>query len=708
MPRYAVSRVVAAAVAAWSSACVSFAVPPELSRVLPPSIEVVSVASGTSKVTFSHRPERAEAKVFVAGDFNGWNPTATPMERMGDGDFRATVEIADGRHGYKFVVDGKWLADPLNPAREPDGHDGFNSVLVLGKGGADEPTEQRVVAGFATPDWARDAIWYQIMLDRFANGDATNDPPNTRPWTSAWRETSPWETANGQSFWQWSVFNRHYGGDLEGLRARIPYLKALGVNAIYLNPMFEAPSHHKYDATNFVHIDDNFGSAGDAEMSAANEDLLDDSTWGFNQSDRLFLEVVRELKAAGFRVIIDGVFNHVGDTHHAFVDVRGRGAEGAASPYSDWFEIESFEPFVYRGWAGFGQLPAFRKGSDGLASATLTKHIMDVTRRWMDPNGDGDPSDGVDGWRLDVPNEVPMGFWRAWRKTVKEVNPDAYVVGEIWKRADAWLDGDTFDAVMNYQFAMAVVSWVSGEITAAELDKRLAVLRRAYPEQATAVMQNLLAGHDTDRLVSMIANPGRGYDRANSERPSSTGAPTAYNGSKPSDEAYRRALLAVAVQMTYLGAPMIWYGDEVGMWGSDDPFCRKPMLWADLPPNDDPEERIREGHLAAYRALVRLRGESPALRRGAFRTLLADESRNLWVFERALGDERVLVVLNGSNKQQTVELPESEWKGFDWRVAYETDGVHGDVEAGGKLDTARVRRDVAPLGVRVLRGMKQK
>ena len=141
----------------------------------PPSIEVVSVAPAKSTVTFSYRPERAEAKVFVAGDFNGWNPTATPMERMGDGYFRATVEIADGRHGYKFVVDGKWISDPLNPTREPDGHDGFNSVLVLGKGGADEPTEQRVVEGFATPDWARDAIWYQIMLDRFANGDPSND-----------------------------------------------------------------------------------------------------------------------------------------------------------------------------------------------------------------------------------------------------------------------------------------------------------------------------------------------------------------------------------------------------------------------------------------------------------------------------------------------------------------------------------------------------
>ena len=630
---------------------------------VPPSVEVAAGAeAGRSRVTFAHRPAGAQARVFLAGEFNGWNPTATPMERMGDGFFRATVELEDGRHLYKFVVDGKWLPDPENPQREPDGHDGFNSILQLGQVGSDEPAEQRVVEGFATPDWARDAIWYQIMLDRFANGDPGNDPPNTRPWTSDWRATSPWETANGQSFWEWAVFNRHYGGDLEGLRTRIPYLKALGVNAIYLNPVFEAPSHHKYDATNYVHIDDNFGSLGDAAMSAANEDLLDASTWGVNQSDRLFLEVLAELKAAGFRVIVDGVFNHVGDTHVAFLDVR---EQGAKSRFADWFEIESFEPFQYRGWAGFGQLPAFRKSADGLASAALTKHIMDVTRRWMDPNGDGNPADGVDGWRLDVPNEVPMGFWREWRTTVKSVNPDAYVVGEIWKRADKWLDGRTFDAVMNYPFADAVVSWVSGEIKAGEIDRRLARLRLAYPEQATAVMQNLLAGHDTDRLVSMIANPGRGYDRANSERPGSR-----YDGAKPREEAYRRARLAALVQMTYVGAPMVWYGDEVGMWGSDDPFCRKPMLWEDLPPNDDLAERIDGRHLEEYRAMIALRRGSPALRRGAFRTLVADDARNVWVFERRLGDERVIVALNGSDSECGVDLPRTELAGWKWRSAY--------------------------------------
>lgn len=659
-------------------------VPPEPSAppVLPPSVEVEQTAPGRAKVTFAYRPERAESAVFLAGDFNGWSPARTRMERMGDGFCRVTVELEDGRHPYKFVVDGKWIADPANTTREPDGHDGFNSVLVLGRAASDMPTEQRVIDDFATPDWARDAVWYQIMLDRFDNGDAMNDPPNARPWTSAWRETSPWESEGGQTFWEWAVFSRHYGGDLEGLRRRIPYLKSLGINAIYLNPVFEAPSPHKYDATNFVHIDDNFGSKGDAEMSAANEDLRDPSTWGLNQSDRLFLAVVKELKANGIRVIVDGVFNHVGETHIAFTDVRAGGKE---SPYADWFEIESFEPFKYRGWAGFGQLPEFAKTATGFKSDAVRDHVFAVTRRWMDPNGDGDPSDGVDGWRLDVPNEVPIEFWREWRVVVKKTNPDAYIVGEIWKRADKWLDGKSFDAVMNYPFANAVVQWVSDEIKPSELDRRLHAVRLAYPEQSTMVLQNLLAGHDTDRLASMIMNPGRGYDRANSERPGS-----AYIGAKPTDEAFRRALLAVAAQMTYVGAPMIWYGDEVGMWGSDDPFCRKPMLWADLPPNDDPDERMRAGHLEAYRALIALRNGSPALRRGAFKTLVADDARNLWVFERTLGDERVVVALNGSREPQA--MPDVGARG---ETLFVSDG-------GGEVNGERAGA-VPALGVRVMR-----
>ncbi|MEM7518848.1 MAG: alpha-amylase family glycosyl hydrolase, partial [Planctomycetota bacterium] len=143
--------------------------------------------------------------------------------------------------------------------------------------------------------------------------------------------------------------------------------------------------------------------------------------------------ILAECKARGIRVVLDGVFNHVGVRHPAFVDVRESGED---SRFADWFEILSFEPFRYAGWAGFGELPVFAKNADGLASAEVEQHVFDVTRRWMDPDGDGDPSDGIDGWRLDVPMEIAMPFWERWRVVVKSANPDAYITGEVWDRAD--------------------------------------------------------------------------------------------------------------------------------------------------------------------------------------------------------------------------------------------------------------------------------
>ena len=770
-----------------------------VAAAVPPSVVVSPAAPGAWSATFTLRGARADAAVALAGSFNGWNPNATPMERMGDGACRATVTLAAGRHLYKFVVDGReWIADPANAQREDDGHGGFNSLLDLGAepafdasraragdgeveaaaclhepsqpaflqraddggvvvryrtlagdaesvlfaiggdepvamgglvraGGFDwreigvpraragerygfvvvdgarswlDPAEFRVPEStgdvFRTPDWAKDAVWYQIMLDRFANGDASNDPPETMPWKSAWRALQPWESRDGQTFWQWAVYNRHYGGDLAGLRARIGHLKALGVNAIYLNPVFDAPSPHKYDARTFVHIDDAFGVLGDADDASAREDLLDPATWTLTGSDRLFLEVVRECRAAGIRVVVDGVFNHVGDRHVAFLDVREK---GRASRFADWFRIRSFEPFTYDGWAGFGQLPEFSKTESGFASDAVRAHVFAVTRRWMDPNGDGDPSDGIDGWRLDVPNEVPMAFWREWRTLVKGINPDAYIVGEIWNPAGEWLDGRTFDAVMNYPFAQSIVAWIAGGEGApkpSEVDARLARLRLEYPAQATYALQNLLASHDTDRLASMMANPGRGYDRGNSEKPGST-----YDGARPKAEHFRRARLAALVQMTYVGAPMVWYGDEAGMWGSDDPFCRKPMVWPDLGAFDDPDERFDGEHFAAYRAMVALRKQFAALRRGSFRTLLADDARNLWVFERRLGDERVVVAVNASQETQEFVLPEGEVEGFSWRAVHDSECLRG---APGMVPGRPVA--IAPLGGRVLLGTR--
>ena len=358
-----------------------------------------------------------------------------------------------------------------------------------------------------TPDWAKDAIWYQIMVDRFRSGTAENDPDRTRPWTGEWYAPSPWEGQDGQSFYEYYVFSRLYGGDFQGLAEKLDYLKELGVTALYLNPVFQSPSHHKYNATNFVHIDEHYGVKGDYAKAEATENLLDSSTWTWTPSDRIFLDFLKAAKARGMRVVLDGVFNHVGATHPAFLDVRRRGKD---SPFADWFAVRSWDPFEYDGWAGFGELPVFAKSDDGLASEAATRHIYEVTRRWMDPDGDGDPSDGIDGWRLDVPNEVPLPFWVEWRKFVKAINPDAYITGEIWKRADQWLDGRSFDAVMNYPFAEAAIAWVgdrANKIAPSELDRRLAELRLAYPAEVTYCLMNLLDSHDTDRIASMLANP---------------------------------------------------------------------------------------------------------------------------------------------------------------------------------------------------------
>ena len=301
----------------------------------------------------------------------------------------------------------------------------------------------------------------------------------------------------------------------------------------------------------------------------------------------------------------------------------------------------------------------------------------------MDPNGDGDPSDGIDGWRLDVPNEIPEHFWVEWREVVKSVNPNAYTTGEIWDQAGLWLDGRHFDAVMNYPFARAVVSWIMDrdwKIKVSEFDRRLRELRLAYPLPATQVLQNLMDSHDTDRLVSMAINPDRAYDHAN--RAQDNGPD--YNNAKPDELAYRKARLAALLQMTYVGAPMVYYGDEAGMWGADDPSCRKPMLWKDLEPYEDPDENfVMEDHLEFYRKVIHLRRAHPALRTGAFQTLLNDDGEDVWVFLRWDDDEQLIVALNASDQDREVSVSLPDGSPNQWKAIF---GVDGEMSAtGGKM-----------------------
>lgn len=748
----------------------------------PAHLVVVPLADSRYQVTFTWTPEDPVVAPAVAGDFNGWSTSADPMSAVDDRTYTATIEIEEGRYGYKFTDGGDlWVADPLNPNTAPDGHDGVNSQLALGffaaspdtpavmgdgdieerallhkpsmatyydlfapddamirvrawrgdvegaalvlqggdggsvrqpmelagsdetfdffeahallEGGADVYTIE-VRDGKATvamgpfpvrrgpehqvsaPEWAADAMWYQIMVDRFRNGDASNDPPFTagsgrvtweRPWTAAYNEVPGVGPLTYEDLFRHDgdgdgfpdIWQRLYGGDFAGVLEKLDYLEELGVTAIYFNPVFEATSHHKYNGKSYIHADDGYGVPGSFADSMAREDELGANTWEWNPSDEMLLELIREAKARGMRVIIDGVFNHLGDDSVSFRDVVEKGRE---SKYADWYDVVSWEPFDYNGWAGFEALPAFRKNEEhGLASESLREHLFAVTRRWMDPNGDGDPSDGVDGWRLDVPFEIPLSFWREWRDVVKSVNPDAYTVGEIWDPAEEWLNGETFDAVMNYEFSRIVFAYFANDddkITASEFDRRLGRLRVRYPRAITYGLQNLHDSHDTDRWVSRIVNPDREYDREASKQTSDFD----YDDGRPGPEAYRRLRLMALFQFTYVGAPMIWQGTEVGMYGADDPHCRMPMWWPDLMPYDDPDDRIDEDLLEEFRALFRLRGNHEVLRRGDFHSVLADDGRDCFAFLRSnpRGGEAILVVLNNSPERQRLAIPASE------------------------------------------------
>lgn len=552
---------------------------------------------------------------------------------------------------------------------------------------------------FHTPDWAKNAVWYQIMVDRFRNGEPANDRDPVNPWTDDWFTPTPLEKQreqDGQTFYEWYVFDRQYGGDIQGLMAELPYLKELGINAIYLMPMFKAESNHKYNAETYLHIDDHFGFKGDYDAVRDVEDHNDPNTWQWTKSDQLFLQFIQQAHKMGFKVIIDGVFNHVGTAHPAFQDVV---KNKQASRYADWFNVTSWEPFKYEGWFGHDALPVFKKAPQGYASDQVKQYVFNVTRRWMDPNGDGDPSDGIDGWRLDVPNEVPAPFWVEWRELVKSINPDAYITGEIWERADFWLDGSRFDAVMNYEFAKAVVPWVFNEqrkITTSEFDRRLRELRLAYPIEATQVVQNLIASHDTDRAASMAFNPDRTYDQANRVQ----GDGKNYNNSKPDELAYRKQRLAVLIQMTYVGAPMFFYGDEVGIWGADDPTCRKPMLWKDLEPYENPEvNRALPEQLAFYKEAIALRNAHPALRTGSFRTLLADDELGVWAFLRSDEHEQLAVVINATQRDAQAVVPLPATAATHWQGVY---GAQGDF----KVEKNRLEVAVPALGGVVLQAVE--
>lgn len=552
------------------------------------------------------------------------------------------------------------------------------------------------------PQWAKKVVWYQIFPERFHNGDTNNDPTvkdiegayphditspwQIHPWTSDWYELQSYEKENGKYIW-FNLQRRRYGGDLQGIIDKLDYLQDLGVTALYLNPVFEAPSLHKYDGATYHHVDPNFGPDPDGDRKLIAKETPDDpSTWVWTSADKLFLELVKQVHQRQMYIIIDGVFNHMGINSWAFKDVVQNQKK---SKYKDWFTIKSWDDpkagtkFEYEGWFGVKELPELREDENGIVEGPR-KYIFDITKRWMDPNDDGNHGDGIDGWRLDVAFCVKHQFWKDWRKHVKSINPEAYLTAEVIDPIGIlkpYLEGDEFDAVMNYNFAFACADYFIADktkIKTIEFDKMLKQLREAFPSGVEYVQQNLFDSHDTNRLLSHIVNRDLGkYRDWGKYFGLSKGDNHNYDTRKPNEREIQIAKLMIIFQMTYVGAPMVYYGDEVGMWGANDPDCRKPMLWRDLKYDDEkylPNQTVKNQYdkvevnddlLEHYKKLIRIRNENIALQLGDFETILVDDKKELYAFTRTYNGEKIIVVLNNSDEEQNVviEVPQdSKWK----------------------------------------------
>jgi len=540
-----------------------------------------------------------------------------------------------------------------------------------------------------TPEWSKKAVWYQIFPERFRNGNPLNNPTihdiegayphdikspwQVHPWGSDWYELQPYEKKNKKDIW-YNIQRRRYGGDLQGILEKLDYLQELGVNSLYLNPVFMAPSSHKYDGTLYHHIDPTLGPdpKGDKKL-IQKEDPADYENWIWTEADLQMLQLIQEIHKRNMRIIFDGVFNHMGLTSWPFQDVLKKQRK---SKYKNWFTIYSWndkkkrKKFRYKSWNNFVELPEFRQDSNGIVEDPK-QYIYQATKRWLAPNNE--IQNGIDGWRLDVAYCIKHPFWKQWRQYVKNIKPDAYLVAEIIdsiENVQPYLQGDEFDAIMNYNFAhIATQYFIHNKITTQQFDQELQTLRDAYPQDITYSMQNLLGSHDTNRIASQIVN--RNYSTDHTWKAyffTSKANNPLYNIQKPNKEHRQIQKLIATFQHTYIGAPMIYYGDEIGMWGANDPCCRKPMIWDDI--QHEPEKTLPNGQpkqpdtveqdkdlKTYYKKLIHIRNNNLPLQIGDIQTISTDN--NIYAFTRTYNQQTITIILNNNNSIQSYTLPET-------------------------------------------------
>ncbi|MGM3305570.1 glycoside hydrolase family 13 protein [Anabaena sp. WFMT] len=428
-----------------------------------------------------------------------------------------------------------------------------------------------------TPDWVKHAVFYQIFPDRFAR----SKQPRKRLLNEArWEDWEAMPTLQG-----------YKGGDLWGILEQLDYIQSLGINAIYFTPIFQSASNHRYHTHDYYQVDPLLGG------------------------NEAFKELLDAAHQRNIKVVLDGVFNHSSRGFFFFHDVLENGPH---SPWVNWFKIHGWPlapytgdlPANYEGWAGLRSLPVFNHDNP-----EVREYIMEIAEYWI--------KFGIDGWRLDVPFEIKTpGFWQEFRQRVKAINPDAYIVGEVWGDSREWLDGTQFDGVMNYLFAGLTIAFTAGDrvdleqvqgrdyqpsppLFAAEYAAKIKELLALYPWEIQLTQLNLLASHDTARLITIAG------------------------GDIPSAE------LATLLLLTFPGASSIYYGDEVGLPGALDPDSRRGFPL---------EANWNLEILDTHKKLISLRQKYQALRIGDYQILYAQGT--LYIFARTLGTEELIIAVN--------------------------------------------------------------
>ncbi|WP_455950565.1 glycoside hydrolase family 13 protein [Eubacterium sp.] len=522
-----------------------------------------------------------------------------------------------------------------------------------------EEGEFEITPGFITPDWAKGAVMYQIMVDRFCNGDTTNDVVDNEyayigRGVEAVKDWSENPATDGT--------RQFYGGDLQGVIDKMEYLRKLGVEVIYFNPIFVSPSNHKYDIQDYDYVDPHFGKIvkdggtpiGQHESTNANADkykIRTGSLENLEASNELFIKLVEKAHENNIKIIIDGVFNHCGsfnkwmDKEELYRD-NANYAPGAYeskdSPYHSYFKFtDENDNNSYEGWWGFDTLPKLNyEGSE-----KLCEYILDIGKKWVSPPYN------VDGWRLDVAadlshsSEFNHKFWKKFRKVVKEANPNAIILAEHYGDAHSWLLGDEWDTIMNYDAFMDPVTWfltgvdkhsdnakpeMRGDADA--FNNTMLYQMSRMQSESLLVAMNELSNHDhsrfltrTNRMVGRIATSGSEAAGTNT------------------DEAIFKQ--GVVMQMTLPGAPTIYYGDEAGVCGWTDPDNRRTYPWG----------RENLELIEFYREAICIHKQNQVLKTGSYLPLLWE--KDLLCYGRFDEEDAILTVVNTSDEPKTITPP---------------------------------------------------